>query len=274
MVSGLFTRDQAADWCRSNDFLTNTYRTREDDDGNLTHHIFAQFDPPDDAEWVTIADDFPDGVSASCVVTEDKSMNPVIKTGTQSESDPFTFIMSTEDKDRDGDVIRAKGWNLKDFKRNPVALFGHSHTQPIGTWENVRVEGKKLLGDLKLAAKGTSEFIDTLHKLIEQRILRAVSVGSAPMSTTFCQTSRASTSSRRRFTNARWYQYRRMPMRCASRQPNSYQTTSKRSFWATPKARRVVVHAPKFSPKAPARRSPRPMGRHLKPHHRQKEPNR
>ena len=71
--------------------------------------------------------------------------------------------------------------DLRTSKRT-LSLYSVTHiAQPIGTWENVRVEGKKLLGDLKLAAKGTSEFIDTLHKLIEQRILRAVSVGFSPI---------------------------------------------------------------------------------------------
>ena len=48
---------------------------------------------------------------------------------------------------------------------------------PIGRWENVRAEGGKLLGRLKLAAKGTSQRIDELIGLVEQGILRAVSVG-------------------------------------------------------------------------------------------------
>lgn len=99
------------------------------------------------------------------------------KSGTQSSDDPFTFIMSSEKVDRTGDVIRADGWDLKNFKKNPIALFGHQHSFPIGTWKNVRVEGKKLFGDLVLAAEGTSERIDEIRSLISQRILKAVSVG-------------------------------------------------------------------------------------------------
>ena len=80
-----------------------------------------------------------------------------------------------------GDVIRADGWDLTSFKKNPVALFGHSHDQILGIWENVRVEGKKLLGRLKLAKPGTSELVDTVRSLIDQRILKAVSVGFQPI---------------------------------------------------------------------------------------------
>lgn len=99
------------------------------------------------------------------------------KTGEQSAENPYTFVMSSEKADRVGDVIRADGWQLTQFKRNPIALFGHDHSFPIGSWKNVRVEGKRLMGDLVLAAKGTSDRIDEIRSLLEQRILKAVSVG-------------------------------------------------------------------------------------------------
>jgi HK97 family phage major capsid protein/HK97 family phage prohead protease len=101
----------------------------------------------------------------------------VEKTGEQSQANPFTFVLSTEDVDRVGDVVVQDGINLRNFKRNPVALFAHDHRRPIGVWENIRREGKSLVADLKLAAHGTSRFIDELRALIEQRILRATSIG-------------------------------------------------------------------------------------------------
>ena len=101
----------------------------------------------------------------------------VTKAGEQSADDPFTFIMSSERVDRVGDIIRQDGWKLTNFKRNPIALFGHSHSFPIGSWKNVRVEGKRLLGELHLATEGTSQRIDEIRSLIAQRILKAVSVG-------------------------------------------------------------------------------------------------
>lgn len=107
--------------------------------------------------------------------------DPVYKSGHQSEEDPLEFVLSDESVDRMGDVIRADGWDLKDFRANPVALFGHSHDQIIGVWENVRVEGKKLMGQLKLAREGTSDLVDTVRSLIEQRVLKAVSVGFQPV---------------------------------------------------------------------------------------------
>jgi HK97 family phage prohead protease len=106
-----------------------------------------------------------------------RSTQYVTKAGQQSADDPMTFILSDETVDRVGDVIRASGWDLRNFKKNPVALFGHDHSFPIGEWKNVRVVGKQLLGTLKLASEGTSARIDEIRSLLEQRILKAVSVG-------------------------------------------------------------------------------------------------
>lgn len=91
------------------------------------------------------------------------------------------FVLSDETVDRYGDIIEAKGWVLTNFKKNPIALFAHSGVFPIGTWSNLRVEGSKLIGKLNLAARGTSARIDELISLVEQGILRAVSVGFVPI---------------------------------------------------------------------------------------------
>jgi HK97 family phage major capsid protein/HK97 family phage prohead protease len=100
---------------------------------------------------------------------------------TVAERDGLDFVLSDETVDRYGDVIDAKGWDLKNFRKNPIALFGHSAGFPIGTWSNIRVEGGKLMARLNLAAKGTSQRIDELISLVEQGILRAVSVGFRPL---------------------------------------------------------------------------------------------
>ena len=106
------------------------------------------------------------------------------KSGSQDQNDPFTFVLSDQSVDRMGDTIRAEGWELGQFKSNPVALFGHDHTKIVGKWENVRVVGKRLLGTLKLAKPGTSDFIDTVRSLVEQGIIKAVSVGFQPIEAT------------------------------------------------------------------------------------------
>jgi HK97 family phage major capsid protein/HK97 family phage prohead protease len=97
------------------------------------------------------------------------------------EDDPYEFVMSDESVDRMGDVIEQAGWKLNNFTANPIALFGHDSSFPIGNWKNVRVEGGKLRGRLELLAKGFSARIDELRALVEAKMLRAVSVGFKPL---------------------------------------------------------------------------------------------
>ncbi|WP_210526370.1 HK97 family phage prohead protease [Rubellimicrobium arenae] len=108
-------------------------------------------------------------------------MTIVRKTETAEVSDDLTFVLSDGTVDRYGDVIEPEGWDLRWFKRNPIALFGHDNAFPIGNWANVRIESGKLLGQLKLADEGTSDRIDELIRLVRQKILKAVSVGFKPI---------------------------------------------------------------------------------------------
>jgi HK97 family phage prohead protease/HK97 family phage major capsid protein len=89
----------------------------------------------------------------------------------------LTYAMSDETLDSYGEIINADGWDLAVFGLNPIALFNHDKNQIVGAWDNVRVEGKRLLGQLKLAAAGTAPIVDYVRSLVEQRLLRAVSVG-------------------------------------------------------------------------------------------------
>jgi HK97 family phage prohead protease/HK97 family phage major capsid protein len=95
--------------------------------------------------------------------------------------DGLEFVLSDATPDRYGDIVEPAGWVLAWFKKNPIALFGHNSSFPIGTWTNVRIEGGKLIARLSLASRGTSARIDELISLVEQGILRAVSVGFRPM---------------------------------------------------------------------------------------------
>lgn len=96
------------------------------------------------------------------------------------KGDGLDFVLSDATIDRYGDIVEPKGWDLSWFVKNPIALFGHNASFPIGTWSNVRVEGGKLMAKLNLAARGTSARIDELIGLVEQGVLRAVSVGFIP----------------------------------------------------------------------------------------------
>jgi HK97 family phage major capsid protein/HK97 family phage prohead protease len=94
--------------------------------------------------------------------------------------DPFEFVMSDESVDRMGDVIEQDGWRLDNFRRNPIALFGHSAGFPIGTWSDVAVEGGRLKGRLDLMP-AVSDRLREIQAAVAAGVLRAVSVGFRPI---------------------------------------------------------------------------------------------
>lgn len=92
------------------------------------------------------------------------------------------FIASDETIDRSGDVIRAAGWKLDNFMKNPVCMWAHDYSNPpIGRVVNAEVKGKKLIEDVEFADKDTYEFADTIYRLYKGGFLKAVSVGFTPL---------------------------------------------------------------------------------------------
>jgi HK97 family phage prohead protease len=92
------------------------------------------------------------------------------------------FILSDATPDRYDDVIDPEGWDLRNFSKNPIALFNHDSNFPIGRWTNLRVENGALRGRLTLAPEGTSARHDEIRTLVKCGVLKAVSVGFRPVS--------------------------------------------------------------------------------------------
>ena len=64
----------------------------------------------------------------------------------------ISAIVSTESVDRDGDIIRQDGWDLRHFKAHPVLLSSHNYrglTNQIGEWTSMAVVGKELIGEAR-----------------------------------------------------------------------------------------------------------------------------
>lgn len=93
-----------------------------------------------------------------------------------TEGGIMTFVASEESPDRIGDIIEAKGWELKDFEANPVFMFMHNYTMPaIGTVPRVWIEGKQLLNTV--AWDDADPFAQGIHGKYERGVMRAESVG-------------------------------------------------------------------------------------------------
>ncbi|MFH0298367.1 phage major capsid protein [Bradyrhizobium sp. 31Argb] len=145
-----------------------------------------QIEPDDDESHGEFMDRCIDelGDEDRCQLIWDKRSSTDVKHKTHAgKISGMEFVLSDETPDRLDDVIMSDGWQLANFKKNPIALFNHKSDFPIGRWKNLRVENKQLIGRLELAPEGTSERIDEIRKLIDAGILRAVSVGFKPVAT-------------------------------------------------------------------------------------------
>lgn len=92
------------------------------------------------------------------------------------------FVASDETVDRYGDIIRASGWQLDAYRRNPVMLYGHqTDSLPVGRVEPIAVEGTKLIAHAEFLPEGTTAFADSVWALVEHGSLNAVSVGFLPL---------------------------------------------------------------------------------------------
>lgn len=100
----------------------------------------------------------------------------------------LTYVASDETPDRVGDVIKVNGWELMQYKQNPVILWGHDGTNipPIGRSTNVRrgtgPGGRPaLLSSIEFAPKEANPFAETVYQLAKGGFVNAVSVGFQPV---------------------------------------------------------------------------------------------
>jgi HK97 family phage prohead protease len=108
-----------------------------------------------------------------------KAFSPEIRTVDETKRE-ITFVASTESVDRYGDIIRVAGWNLKNYKKNPVFLFGHRSSEPpIGKTVAISIEANPpaLVQTIQFADKATYPFADTIFNLYKGKFMNAVSVG-------------------------------------------------------------------------------------------------
>jgi len=105
----------------------------------------------------------------------------VAETKAATDSGTFEVVVSTSDRDRQGDIVMQDGWVLDNYKSNPVVLWAHDYWQlPVGVCDEIKVI------DGKLVAKGRfaeHEFAQEVRKLHEAGMLPATSVGFIPLET-------------------------------------------------------------------------------------------
>lgn len=88
----------------------------------------------------------------------------------------FKMIISTNAKDRSGEIVDQSGWELDHYKNNPVVLWGHDYNlMPVGVTDSIYLNDKD-----QLIAEGRwapTAFAQELRQLYDAKILHAASVG-------------------------------------------------------------------------------------------------
>ena len=93
--------------------------------------------------------------------------------------EPMSFVISTDDVDRHGDIIVAQGWRLESYRRNPVFLWAHDYARPvIGRAVEVWSEAHRLVAQVEFAP---TDFAQEVAKLYRSGYQRGVSVGFKPL---------------------------------------------------------------------------------------------
>lgn len=104
------------------------------------------------------------------------------KTPKEVDERTLRFIFSTEDIDRDKELIKTSGWRLDNFIKAPVILAHHNYWgEPVARAETIGVnDEKQLFGDVNFPEKEISPYGDFLYKMYKGGYMFATSVGFIP----------------------------------------------------------------------------------------------
>jgi len=93
----------------------------------------------------------------------------------------YEFIASNSIEDRDGEIIDVDGWDLKNFKKNPVIPWAHNYQNPpVARATKVWKHNGQLKNTIEFPPEGTYEFADTIERLVGAGYIKAESVGFIP----------------------------------------------------------------------------------------------
>ena len=121
----------------------------------------------------------PAGVGNALTPTLSQGERELTLAGAGIAAAPVTFVLSTDDVDRHGDVVAADGWRLEAYLRNPVLLWAHDYRHPaIGRAVSVWSEPHRLLAKMEFAPGAFAQEVAALYAYGFQW---GVSVGFRPI---------------------------------------------------------------------------------------------
>lgn len=102
-----------------------------------------------------------------------------IKEITTEKNGTFRVIMTTDKKDRDGEIIKIDGWNFENFMKNPVVLYGHNYwwlENIIGRVDKIYRTGNQWIAEGKFASQEANPKAQMVRRLYDEKIIQSVSV--------------------------------------------------------------------------------------------------
>lgn len=113
-----------------------------------------------------------------------KTVSFPVKSQTANKSTgEYSVMISTEDIDRSGDIVRAAGVKLENYRKNPIVLFSHSYdVPPIARTTNLEViPGRGIKATFKFPSEGIHPLADTVRGLFSEGFINAASIGFNPI---------------------------------------------------------------------------------------------
>ncbi|MHB0923347.1 MAG: HK97 family phage prohead protease [Bellilinea sp.] len=105
----------------------------------------------------------------------------------------FEVWISTEGTDRAGDIVRATGARLENYRKNPVVMYGHDYSiPPIAKALTVEIlPGAGIKSRFKFPTPGIHPLADTIRGLWTEGFINAASIGFEPIKAVNLDPSRA-----------------------------------------------------------------------------------
>ena len=104
------------------------------------------------------------------------------------ESKTIRFVISTKAVDRMGDTVNTKGWQLENFKNNPVILFAHDNSSPpVAKATDIYEKGGNLIAEAQFMPPEMSAFSHSIYQMYKEGFMRATSVGFQPLEWKFVE---------------------------------------------------------------------------------------
>ena len=112
-------------------------------------------------------------VTADCMICKDAGLR--VNTDTS-----ISWVMSDENIDRDFERFDSSGWDLAEFKKNPVVQWSHDYTIPaIGRVISPHVRSGQLIGKVEFDQE--DELAVSIDRKVRSGYIRAGSVGFFPI---------------------------------------------------------------------------------------------